>query len=69
MRHIAALDSHKASRDAEFNFRTRAAALVHKWQETLTLRSPAEPKAAIYTGPWMEVDAAGDTTPFYDTDC
>lgn len=35
MRHVAALPPEKIPRDSEFNFRTRAKALVEKWQEIL----------------------------------
>ncbi|KAF9524622.1 hypothetical protein CPB83DRAFT_861008 [Crepidotus variabilis] len=43
MRHVAALPPEKIPRDSEFHFRTRAKALVEKWQEILNAHKQTSP--------------------------
>ena len=43
MRHVAALSPEKIPRDNEFHFRTRARALVERWQDILNAHKQSSP--------------------------
>lgn len=71
MRHIAVLVPEKVPRDAEYNFRERARALVEKWHQILNANKPngtenAAPGSSDYPNAGAKEDAVTSATAALD---
>lgn len=61
MRHIAALTDDKVPRDAEFQFKDRAQALVNKWHTTIQSNNDTKTNGNT-SGDLMDVDKPKEET-------